>query len=120
MAALRSGLPSPTEEETANIRKLLSKTTITDQASGEGTLDINYRFSAVGDQLAAAGYVVSSREYAEGTDPFKMGRRVRALALGKFGIDLDDSASFPRAAQAFIKTGAERAGFFLKHRKRVF
>jgi hypothetical protein len=76
--------------------------------------------TAVGDQLAAAGYVVSSREYAEGTDPFKMGRRVRALALGKFGIDLDDSASFPRAAQAFIKTGAERAGFFLKHRKRVF
>ena len=44
---------------------------------------------------------------------------MRALALAKFGYDLDDSASYPRAGAALLRTGRANAMLVLAHLEEV-
>ena len=85
----------------------------------DGYIDISYRHSRAGMQLVDAGFVTESREYAIGADPFKLRKKLRAMALGRFGLDMDDSASFPRAGCYLINHGRARASEFLVGRKEI-
>ena len=84
-----------------------------------GWMELSYRHSEAGAQLVAAGFVVDSREYANGPDPFKLRKKLRAMALGRFGLDLDDSASFPRAVCEMLETGKTLAAMFLTQRQHI-
>ena len=43
-----------------------------------GWMELSYRHSEAGAQLVAAGFVVDSREYANGPDPFKLRKKLMA------------------------------------------
>ena len=86
---------------------------------GEGYVVITYTLSRKGAQLAAAGMIPESREYSKSTDPFALPRRLRYLALHKFGLDFDDASSFPRAALHLIPVGRGRAGQLIRHKKEI-
>ena len=79
----------------------------------KGSILIEYRYSAVGEALMDAGHISGSREYAKGADPFKLPKRLRNLALARFGFDLDDDGSHPRASAYLIEEGRELAQRFL-------
>ena len=87
----------------------------------DGYISVSYRHSLLGAQLVAAGYVVSSREYAApGTqDPFRLPRALRALAFAGCGHDLDDCASYPRAARATFAAGRALSDLFTEHRETI-
>ena len=61
----------------------------------------------------ASGWFTGGREYAKGADPFKLPRRLRNLALRRFGHAFDDSASYPRAALYVIQIQKHLAGILL-------
>ena len=90
-------------------------------AGPDGYIAVSYRHSLLGAQLVAAGFVVSSREYAvPGTqDPFRLPRALRALAFAGCGYDLDDCASYPRAARATFAAGRELSDLFTEHRETI-
>ena len=65
---------------------------------------IKWRYSNLGERLVAAGIADGSRGYAIGFDPFKSwGRKMRYLALSRFGLDFDDSAAYPTASLHIIE-----------------
>ena len=86
---------------------------------GVGLLSISYWHSALGATLINAGLFVASREYAIGTAPIKWPKRVRALALARFGAESDDSKCHPRALAAVVVPVAELCGFFIRHNKAI-
>jgi hypothetical protein len=90
-------------------------------AGADGCITVSYRFSLLGAQLAAAGFVVSSREYAvPGTeDPFRLPRGLRALAFAGRGHDLDDSANYPRATRATFAAGRALSDQFTDDREEL-
>ena len=51
--------------------------------------------------------------YGKGADPFKLPKKLRNLALAKFGYDLDDDGSHPRASAYLIAEGRELVQRFL-------
>ena len=99
------------------IEELLGATRFEDDHTGWITL--RYTFSKMGARLAAAGFVRYSREYAAGQDPFKLPKMVRKLALGRFGLDFDDAASYPTAAAAMFTEGAQISQLFLAGREAI-
>ena len=90
-------------------------------AGPDGSIAVSYCHSLLGAQLVAAGFVVSSREYAvPGTqDPFRLPRALRALAFAGCGHDLDDCASYPRAARATFAAGQADSDMFTDHRDTI-
>ena len=68
-----------------------------------GYIDIHYTHGRRTAALIATGWLTGGREYAKGADPFKLPRRLRNLALRRFGHDFDDSASYPRAQSRPIR-----------------
>ena len=101
------------------VRSLLTSVVTTGVLAGDGYIDIEYQHSTTGADLHAAGFVTSSREYAIGMDPFKLPKAVRQIALARFGMDFDDSASYPRAGAALLQTGKTLANHLLRHRKPI-
>ena len=87
------------------IEELLRAVDFEDDATGWITL--SYTFSWMGARLAAGGFVRYGREYAEGKDPFKLPKTLRQVALGRFGLDFDDSASYPTAAAALLTEASD-------------
>ena len=88
-------------------------------AGGTSFIDIDYRFSPRGQAAVDAGFVAHSREYAVGADPFKLPKRLRGLALARYGLDFDDAAAFPHAGASLLRCGAARARQFLAHREAI-
>ena len=89
------------------------------EATEDSTLQLKYRMSKKGAMMFVAGYIQHSRVYSIGPDPFKLPRKLRAIALGKFGWDFDDAASFPRACAFCVETGREICEDFLRHREEI-
>ena len=86
---------------------------------GTGEIDLQYRHSPLGADAVAAGFVVASRVYARGADPFKLPSSIRHLALARFGLDFDDTASYPHALRALTTVGRQRASQLLQHREAI-
>lgn len=88
---------------------------------GMGHVDLTYRHSALGAALVAAGHVVESREYAcdRRADPFSLPRALRAVALGRSGVGLDDVAAFPNAKAACVAPCQRQIRQFLAHRELI-
>ena len=87
---------------------------------GTHWVTIRYSHSAKGHMYKEAGIIQDSRVYANDSksDPFRLPKLLRGAALrGRF--DMDDSASFPRAAMHMIPHGRHRAREFLAHRKQI-
>jgi ribonuclease HI len=91
---------------------------------GNGTdktwVTLTYRHSMKGHMYRKAGVVMDSRVYAvnTGIDPFRLPKAIRNAALtGRY--DMDDSASYPRAALHMIPIGAEITDTFLQYRKSI-
>ena len=101
------------------VTTFLQHVTLDSSDPSMGSISIVYRHSEAAEQMIAAGFIVASREYAVGADPFRLKRKLRALALARFGFDFDDSASFPRAALALLCAGSSRARAFLGARKQI-
>ena len=80
------------------ITEFLSHVTPKHDYDNTGFIDIYYTHGRRTAALVATGWLTGGREYAKGADPFKLPRRMRNLALRRFGHDFDDSASYPRAA----------------------
>ena len=77
-------------------------------------ITIQWRLSALGGKLWAAGHICASREYAIGFDPFKgWGRRLRQIALSRFGYDFDDAIAYPSASLFIIEEGRSICKRFL-------
>ena len=72
------------------------------------------------ERLVASGHITTCREYAIGTDPFKKwGRVIRGVALGKFGDEMDDEASFPTAGAHLIPVGRDISRTYLRHKEAI-
>ena len=80
---------------------------------GKGYVDVEYGYAAKGEALIEAGHITCAREYAFGPDPFKLSKKLRQLALARFGYDFDDTGSYPRAGAHLIHTGREMMYSFL-------
>ena len=97
LRALRA--KSTNTQHIADVDTLLGATTIVaDVTPATGYIDLVYRFRGAGVILVDAGVISGTRFSADGVDPFNMNKAVRATALRRFGIDLDDDGSHPRAA----------------------
>jgi hypothetical protein len=101
------------------IQRLLEHVQMCKGSTITGILVIEYHHSALGAALVNAGFVSSSREYAVGADPFKESKLLRSLALGRFGLDFDDVASYPHARLAIIEAGSDVCRRFLKSRDTI-
>ena len=99
-------------------RDFVSRVTDVDpEDPSTGWVVLRYAHSAKGAQLVAAGMVDGSREYVvKGEDPFRLPKRLRKYALHRFGIDVDDSAAYPRAGRHLIPVGAGLVQQYLTHR----
>ena len=78
---------------------------------------IKWKYSRLAERLIASGHVQSSREYAIGFDPFKgWGRKLRHLALRRFGFDFDDAAAYSNASLFFIEVNQSICKQYLDHK----
>lgn len=88
--------------------------------AGRTRVAITYRHSLLGAELVAAGFVISSREYAFGSvDPFRLPRELRDVAFSGLGHDMDDAASYPRACLDVFRAGRAEAREFMAHREEI-
>ena len=101
------------------IERLLAAVTTAKEDVRTGTMTLEYRHSPLGSVLVAAGFVSSSREYATGADPFKEPKLIRTLALARFGLDFDDTASYPHARLAIVDAGRDLCRRFLDSRETI-
>ena len=69
--------------------------------------------------MVAAGIISRARVYAGRQDPFYLPKRLRYLALAKYGKDLDDDASHSRAAVMLTPVGKSLREKFLDHRETI-
>ena len=95
------------------ITEFLDNVTPEDDDNNTGYIDIHYSHGRRTAALVATGWFTGGREYAKNADPFKLPRRLRNLALRRFGHDFDDSASYPRAALFVIQIHKHLAGILL-------
>ena len=75
--------------------------TVTRGKKIRGSVHLIYRHKGIGAELTAMGFLTGARVYADtpSTDPFSsLPKKVRYIALAKYGVDLDDDASHTRAA----------------------
>ena len=86
---------------------------------GVGLLTIQYRHSELGAVMMDCGVIVASREYAIGAAPIKWPKRIRALALARFGAESDDSKCHPRGLAAIVDPVADLVGFFVRYNKPI-
>jgi hypothetical protein len=88
---------------------------------GQDRVTLTYRHSLLGAELVAAGFIVTSREYALGgeADPFHLPRALREVALSGLGHDMDDVASFPCACQDVFRAGHAETREVLTHRELI-
>ena len=88
---------------------------------GRGVTDLTYRHKGLGADLIAAGILSGSRVYAdETTDPFRLPKKLRNLALGgNYVHDFDDEASHPRAAAHIIPGDQSIRQSFFDHRETI-
>ena len=63
-----------------------------------GHVLLYYRNAAVGAAMVATGIISRARVYAGRQDPFYLPKRIRFIALARYGKDMDDDASHTRAA----------------------
>ena len=49
----------------------------------------------------------------------KLRKKLRSMALARFGLDMDDAASFPTAACHMLSEGRSMATRFVRHKKQV-
>ena len=67
------------------------------RGEGGGYVRVDYRHTKLGAGLKDAGLVSESREYAMRADrlldPFALPKRLRTLALARYGFDFDDAGS---------------------------
>jgi len=91
-----------------------------------GHVTIRYRHSRLGAALVDAGIVVASRQYARpedwGKDPFTLPKKLRGIALARFGFDFDDRAAHPHAQQQCVRQQQAQSETqkFLRHRDTIF
>ena len=91
----------------ADVHTLLGTTTVVDGVNpAAGYIDVAYRFRGAGIALVDAGVILGTRFTADGVDPFKMKKAVCVAALRRFGVDLDDDGSHPRAATCMCPSRA--------------
>ena len=83
-----------------------------------GYVDIEYTHARRTAALVATGWISGGREYSKGTDPFRLTRKLRNIALRRFGYDFDDNASYPRAAFRSIPIHRHLAGILLRNQNR--
>ena len=70
----------------------------------------------------AAGFLSGARVYADesATDPFHaLPKKLRNIALAKYGIDFDDDASHLRAAVDLTHVGSDHRRRFLQNRETI-
>jgi hypothetical protein len=89
-----------------------------------GVVTLRYHHSALGAALVDAGLVNASREYVMGADKSKdpftvLSKRLRQIALGRFGYDLDLSAAHPHAKLSMVESARATAAHFLDHREEI-
>ena len=83
-------------------------------------VNIQWKLSALGEKLWAAGHICASREYAVGFDPFKSwGRKLRQIALSRFGYDFDDAIAYPTASLFIIEEGRDICKRFLDNKEAI-
>ena len=84
-------------------------------------IKLEYTFSRLADAFIAAGHISESREYATRpeSDPFRLPRDLRQIALQKTGLDFDDKASFPSAKAALVRPCRGAVKAFLADRERI-
>ena len=81
---------------------------------------IQWKLSALGERLWEAGHVCGSREYAVGFDPFKSwGRKLKCIALSRFGYDFDDAAAYPTASLFIIDEGRDICQRFIENKEAI-
>ena len=80
-------------------------------------ITIKYKHCKIGQRLKAPGHTLGTREYAEGTDPFKSGSEVRYLALQQYGVEFDDSGCYPTALCALCPLAQDMCTRFINNRK---
>ena len=89
--------------------------------AGMAAIPLEYTLSRLAEAFLAAGHISKSREYVTRpeSDPFRLPRDLRQIALRNTGADFDDEAAFPSAKAALVRPcrGAVRA--FLKDREHI-
>ena len=87
-----------------------------------GSVSLSYRHTGIGAELVAAGILLGARVYADESskDPFTaLPKKLRHIALAKYGFDFDDDASHPRAAVDLTNIGSEHRQRFLHNRENI-
>ena len=71
-------------------------------ASGDGLCTVSYTRSEIGQALVDAGLLEGGRLYADvwPSCVTQLGKKLRAIALGKFYVEMDDKDAFHRLLQA--------------------
>ena len=106
------------------INNYLTHVRVVREGKGQrGSVSLTYRHRGIGAELVAAGVLVGARVYADesSADPFvALPKRLRHIALAKYGFDFDDEASHPRAAVRLTRVGRDHRLRFLAYRKTIF
>jgi hypothetical protein len=90
------------------------------ESPAEGYVDVSYRHSELGAALVGCGLVRASREYGIGPgDPMKLPSFLRALALRRFSVELDDKSAHLRACAALLTPGSDVVARYLQHRDAI-
>ena len=106
----------------ALVQRLLDACQVKCGADGDRSvrwLLLTYRHSALGDWLVASGWVSFSRLYADGADPFRLPSRIRRIALGRFGWELDDAAAYMRIICVLVPDLRPHVAAYLSSKTRI-
>ena len=83
-------------------------------------LRLRYKHSELGRDLLDAGHVTGSREYAEGSDPFKTPKGVRTAAWATMGEGFDDNSAYQRIKIALFPAENTRyTAMYLAHKDTI-
>ena len=83
-------------------------------------LRLRYKHSELGRDLLDAGHITGSREYAEGSDPFKAPKGVRTAAWAALGEGFDDNSAYQRIKiTLFPAEDTKYTAMYLNHKDAI-
>ena len=87
-----------------------------------GAVTLTYRHKGIGAELVAAGIISGARVYVDEVegDPFSaLPKKLRHIALAKYGVDFDDDSSHPRAAVDLTHIGSDHRQRFIHNKHAI-